>query len=380
MGRKSQRTTNSLIAKPMPFYLDLFSPETYEVFSQSDRQISGFRPRQLTAAQKIKRGDKLVCYMTKLSRWVGILQVVDGPFEDNTPIFYPEDDPFVIRFKVKPLVWLSKENALPIHLDEIWNVLTFTKGQDPSTSNWTGKLRGSLGRIAEADGKFLESKLLEQLESKRSFEVNEQSYRRLIRHRVRTPEGLVTVSVPSEADAEEVGTEAKSRESIKVQALLARIGSSMGMKIWLPKGDRSAVSKEWTPDGETLLESLPLNYDETTLRTIEQIDVLWLKRRSIVRAFEVEHTTSIYSGILRMADLLALQPNMDIKLHIVAPSSRRDKVFQEITRPVFSLLERGPLSERCTYIPYEAVRELAQLKHLEHFSDSVLDEYTEEAE
>jgi hypothetical protein len=123
-----------------------------------------------------------------------------------------------------------------------------------------------------------------------------------------------------------------------------------------------------------------LNYDETTLRTIEQIDVLWLKRRSIVRAFEVEHTTSIYSGILRMADLLALQPNMDIKLHIVAPSSRRDKVFQEITRPVFSLLERGPLSERCTYIPYEAVRELAQLKHLEHFSDSVLEEYTEEAE
>jgi hypothetical protein len=81
-----------------------------------------------------------------------------------------------------------------------------------------------------------------------------------------------------------------------------------------------------------------------------------------------------------MADLLALQPNMDIKLHIVAPSSRRDKVFQEITRPVFSLLERGPLSERCTYIPYEAVRELAQLKHLEHFSDSVLEEYTEEAE
>jgi hypothetical protein len=39
---------------------------------------------------------------------------------------------------------------------------------------------------------------------------------------------------------------------------------------------------------------------------------------SIVRAFEVEHTTSVYSGILRMADLLALQPNMDIKLQFVA--------------------------------------------------------------
>jgi hypothetical protein len=116
------------------------------------------------------------------------------------------------------------------------------------------------------------------------------------------------------------------------------------------------VSKEWKAENDTLLENLPLNYDETTLRTIEQIDVIWLKRRSIVRAFEVEHTTAIYSGILRMADLLALQPNMDIRLHIVAPSSRREKVFQEITRPVFSLLEGGPLSGRCTYILYESVK------------------------
>gem|GEM_PF-5027383 len=42
-----------------------------------------------------------------------------------------------------------------------------------------------------------------------------------------------------------------------------------------------------------------------------------------------------------MADLLALQPNMKIKLHIVAPPAKRDKVFQEIRRPVFSLLESG---------------------------------------
>ena len=71
-----------------------------------------------------------------------------------------------------------------------------------------------------------------------------------------------------------------------------------------------------------MLDRLPLNYDETTLSTIEQIDVIWLKGRSIVRAFEVEHTTSVYSGLLRMADLLALQPNMNINLHIVAPDNR----------------------------------------------------------
>lgn len=50
------------------------------------------------------------------------------------------------------------------------------------------------------------------------------------------------------------------------------------------------------------------------MKTIEQIDVLWLKRRSIVRAFEVEHTTSVCSGLLRMADLLVMQPNLRMHL------------------------------------------------------------------
>jgi hypothetical protein len=195
----------------------------------------------------------------------------------------------------------------------------------------------------------------------------------------------VTVSVPEkEPDvvAQTVATqpEGEVRESIKIQSLIAQIGAKMGMTIWIPKSDRGLVLQEWKAGDKSLLDVLPLNYNEPTLKTIEQIDVLWLKKRTIVRAFEVEHTTSVYSGILRMADLLALQPNMDIKLHIVAPSARRDKVFQELTRPVFSLLERGPLSDSCTYISYENLRELSQIKHLSHLAESVVDEYAEEAD
>lgn len=68
---------------------------------------------------------------------------------------------------------------------------------------------------------------------------------------------------------------------------------------WIPRSDRSAVLGEWRGDHQPVLDRLPLNFDDTTLKTIEQIDVLWLKGRAITRAFEVEHTTSIYSGILR---------------------------------------------------------------------------------
>ena len=316
--------------------------------------------------------------MTKLSRWFGILEVESDYFIDDTPIFYPEDDPFVVRFKVQPTIWLPKEKAIPIHDDAVWTHLSFTKKYEKTTSTWTGKLRNSLNRLTDADGKYIEMLLQVQAANGTTYEVDETAYKRWVTQRVRRLDKVVSVTVPQEEDKDQTQDEASVRESYKQQALLAAIGLKMGFNIWLPRRDRSPVLKEWNPKDNSILEHLPLNYDEATLRTIEQIDVLWLKRRSIVRAFEVEHTTAVYSGILRMADLLALQPNMDIRLHIVAPIERRDKVFQEITRPVFSLLDKGPLSEICTFISYDSLRELSKDRHIQHMSDSVLDEYAEE--
>lgn len=47
---------------------------------------------------------------------------------------------------------------------------------------------------------------------------------------------------------------------------------------------------------------------------------------------------------------------------------------------MFSLLDRGPLSESCTFISYDSIRELAAQRHLSHLSDTVLEEYEEDAE
>lgn len=201
-------------------------------------------------------------------------------------------------------------------------------------------------------------------------------------HEVKRVDGTVSVAVPASSDEEEETPPdiETVRESMQVQGLLARIGTAMGFKIWLPKSDRSRVLKVWQAGPEELVEELPLGYDPTTTKTIEQIDVLWLSKRTIVRAFEVEHTTSVYSGLLRMADLVALQPNINIKLHIVAPVEKREKVLQEILRPVFSLLEGRALSEMCTYLSYDSVREVGELKHLAHLSDKVLEDFEEAAE
>jgi hypothetical protein len=81
----------------MAYFIDLFSPETYEAFKRSSRDVSGFRLRQKTIADRITTGDIFVCYMTRLSRWFGLLEVIEGPYVDSKPIFVPEDDPFVTR-------------------------------------------------------------------------------------------------------------------------------------------------------------------------------------------------------------------------------------------------------------------------------------------
>ena len=191
---------------------------------------------------------------------------------------------------------------------------------------------------------------------------------------------IVTVPQNTEAEKNEASNEGEIRESLQIQAALAEIGTRMGFQIWLPRADRGRVLTKWKPDIGVLLEELPVGFDQTTMKTIEQIDVLWLKKRTIVRAFEVEHTTSIYSGILRMADLLAMQPNLKIKLHIVAPASRSEKVSQEIHRPVFALLDGGPLSDICTYLSYDNVADLREEKHLEHLSDKVIEEYEDKSQ
>ena len=225
----------------MAYYLNIFSPETYETFSKSNRSLSGFRKRQVHAAEKIHPGDKFICYMTKLSRWIGILEVIKDCIIDESPLYYQENDPFVVRFGVKTIIWLDKEQAIPIREDEVWNTLSLTQGHPKHSSSWTGRFRASLIEMPEKDGEFLEDILLAQRIQKHVYEVDEQEYRKLLKPRVHRNDKVVTVAIPEEnAEPEQLEiTDVVVRESIKYQAVLAKVGEKMGFNIWLPKNDRS---------------------------------------------------------------------------------------------------------------------------------------------
>jgi hypothetical protein len=137
----------------------------------------------------------------------------------------------------------------------------------------------------------------------------------------------------------------------QIQWLLARIGRKFGCRIWIAANDQT---KRWNAErlGDQSLESLPsLGIGNQSQRIIELIDVLWLRGTNrVVAAFEVEHTTSVYSGLLRMSDLAVLSPNLNFPLYIVAPEDRMDKVRRELSRPTFQYLE---LHRRCGFFSDE---------------------------
>ena len=374
----------------MAYFLDLFTPETWQAFRETGAAVTGFRERHLRSArERVKEGDIFLCYLTRLSRWCGVLQAESEAYHDESPI-HDELDPFTVRFKVKPLVTLDPELAIPIRDDQVWSNLTITNQYEKGTPYWTGFFRASLNGIEEGDGSYLVELLEKQQTNPQSHPFSDKDKRQLTRRRkVRALDREVEVEVPDDEDDEslvepelmESATSPDGRESIQYQAKVAQIGVEMGFHIWVPRNDRSRVLELIPPTmHENFLDLLPLNYNDTTLRTVEQIDVLWLKGRSMARAFEIEHTTAIYSGLLRMADLLALQPNMDIRLHIVAPPDKRERVLREIRRPVFSLLDRGPLYEQCSFLSYDSIDSLAEIPHLSHMSDTIITEYEESAE
>lgn len=88
--------------------------------------------------------------------------------------------------------------------------------------------------------------------------------------------------------------------------------------------------------------------EENTRRIVQNIDVLWLEKNVILRAFEVESTTVIYSGLLRLNDVVLALPNSHIDLYIVASRSRRQNVYNQLIRPSFQI-------SQCSFLDFESI-------------------------
>ncbi|HSP55177.1 MAG TPA: hypothetical protein VLS25_06265 [Dehalococcoidia bacterium] len=339
------------------YWLDLFTGKTWNEFLASGGDVTGFRERRWNLVQQIRPGDFLLCYLTGLSRFIGVLEATSEAFRDTAPIW--KDDVFPCRVRVRAVAELKPETAIPML--ELRN-LTYFQGQNPNA--WLGAIRASPARWSNQDGQIVVSAVTEAASNPVVRPFDRAKFERRPRPvgAGRHPKlGMVAVPEPQEPSVE-IAEESESygREHTEIQWLLLKLGSDMGLDTWVARNDRG---QEWKgnkfADLPRMRRELPRQFDDVTQRTIALIDVLWLKEGGIVAAFEIESTTSIYSGLLRMSDLLAMHPNLSIPLYLVAPDERRDKVVAELNRATFRRLS-PPLARVCHFIPFSALRKKIQ--------------------
>ena len=150
---------------------------------------------------------------------------------------------------------------------------------------------------------------------------------------------------------EEAGEEVPS-DHLRMQWILLTMGRRAGEKVWAPRNDQSRISShfEFQDFEETFAAGL-----NAQVKYVENIDVVWKEEYRIDAAFEIENSTSIYSGLLRFADLTMVAPNTLYPLFIVAPSERRNRVWEQLRRPTFRHLH---LAEKVRYLSYETVQQV----------------------
>ena len=135
----------------------------------------------------------------------------------------------------------------------------------------------------------------------------------------------------------------------QIQSLIGSIGIKKGFDIWFPKSDKIKIDNSIV-DIRRIRENLPL-YSKEIDHIISEIDVIWLDNTTPVSFYEVEHSTPIYSGLLRFNDVLLTVPKVE-NFNVIANNDRENKFGREINRPTF---KQNKLIDKVTFLDYENI-------------------------
>jgi type II restriction enzyme len=145
-------------------------------------------------------------------------------------------------------------------------------------------------------------------------------------------------------------------EHTQIQYLLIKIGRALNYNVYVARNDRHRFYDNQAFKMLTVPELPTMGWSHDVMETVNLIDVIWLKPDTgeIVSAFEVEKSTSIYSGILRMEDLARSIPDCTCHFYLVAPDQRERDVMAQLARPAF----RSDLADiSLAFIPFTDLRE-----------------------
>ena len=121
----------------------------------------------------------------------------------------------------------------------------------------------------------------------------------------------------------------------EMQYHLLKIGNALGYDVIAASNDRSRSHAGNNFSFISLQKFPEIKLDTETLNTVKLIDVLWFQKgtNNVIAAFEVEKSTSIYSGILRLTDLSYSIADGDEVFYLIVPDKREKDVCLQLCRP-----------------------------------------------
>ena len=155
---------------------------------------------------------------------------------------------------------------------------------------------------------------------------------------------------------EVLAEQAEENEHTQIQYLLIKMGRALKYAVYVARNDRHRSYEGHSFAQLTVPELPPLSWPSDVMETVSLIDVIWFhpETNAIVCAFEVEKSTSIYSGILRLEDLVRSMPDCTCNVYLVAPDKREKEVMAQFARPAFKQdLANIPLA----FIPFNDLSE-----------------------
>ena len=174
--------------------------------------------------------------------------------------------------------------------------------------------------------------------------------------------------------------EKAERLHTELQALGMEFGHAMGLGVHVARNDRGArFNNRRLDEIVPNLDRLPqLTMDRQLQSAYELIDLVLMDGPNVRVLFEFECTTSVNSGLNRMADLTVRQQHLQIWMIIVAPEERRAMVAREVTRPYLNPFPDQPFYERVRYMSDRQLRDLHDLaiKHPESLNLNILKRYS----
>ena len=143
-------------------------------------------------------------------------------------------------------------------------------------------------------------------------------------------------------------------EHVRMQWKLALLGLKAGERVWVPVGDQARLRQTYQFESFDAEFSAGIDLPHSY---IENIDVVWKQEFRIGAAYEIENSTSIYSGLLRFADLNIIAPNTLYPMFIVAPKHKKGRLREQLLRPTF---KRLGLDKKVRFLSYEVIDEIDQ--------------------